>query len=149
MTCMERSHCDFVRQGFVGRTLRESSSPVAETLLFAARIPLYVYLYAQGSPMHDRLFLALPVMNNPFGVSTYVPGHGVHGGNGAGEVRVFGLHPMQGDRRSPRSGSVSRSVLDRAGRYEDVGRARHIAGTSIVAGGDPGLRAQTGLGRLK
>jgi ApbE superfamily uncharacterized protein (UPF0280 family) len=143
MTCMSGAIADFV-----GRDLRQDSSRLivasgGDTFIHCS-LPLDVYLYAEGSPMHERLVLSLPVMNNPFGLSTYVPGHGVHAVTvvsrsacwAASYARDIGDRLVRGERL--------RAVLDRAGRYVDVGGLVIIAGESIVTGGDLILRCANG-----
>jgi ApbE superfamily uncharacterized protein (UPF0280 family) len=143
MTCMSGAIADFV-----GRDLGQDSSRLivasgGDTFIHCS-LPLDVYLYAEGSPMHERLILSLPVMNNPFGLSTYVPGHGVHAVTvlsrsacwAASYARDIGDRLIRGERL--------RAVLDRAGRYVDVGGLVIIAGESIVTGGDLVLRCANG-----
>ncbi len=143
MACMSGAIADFV-----GRDLRQDSSKLivasgGDTFIHCS-LPLDVYLYAQGSPMHERLILSLPVMNNPFGLSTYVPGQGVHAVTvlsrsacwAAAYARDVGDRLIRGERL--------RAVLDRAGRYVDVGGLVIIAGESIVTGGDLVLRCANG-----
>ncbi len=139
MSCMSGAIADFV-----GRDLRSDSSKLIVAsggdAFIHCSLPLDVYLYAEGSSMHERLVLSLPVMHNSFGISTYVPGNGFHAVTVLSRSACWAASYAKdiGDRliRSERL----RAVLDRAGRYTDMGGLIIIAGESVVAGGDLVLR---------
>ncbi len=67
---------------FVGRDLSSDSQEVVVSsggdTFVRASSPINVYLYAKGSPLHERLVLAMPQHKRPYGISTVVPGKGVH-----------------------------------------------------------------------
>jgi ApbE superfamily uncharacterized protein (UPF0280 family) len=144
MSCMSGAIADFV-----GRDLAVDSANLIVAsggdVFVRSSVPLDVYLYAQGSPMHERVVLSLPTFKKCFGISTFVPGKG-----GVHSVTVIsrsacwacafatdiGTRIAQGERLS--------SVLDRAETYTDVGGAVLIAGNTIVVGGDMVLRSANG-----
>lgn len=129
---------------FVGRDLAKESSYLIVSgggdMFIRCHFPLEVELYAQGSPLHRKLFLVLPSFKRPFGISTYVPGHGIHAvtvlsrsaGWASAFARDIGDRLVRGDRLA--------SVLDRAQTYTDVGGIVLISGNSVVVGGDLVIR---------
>ncbi|HTY21954.1 MAG TPA: hypothetical protein VMC85_02420 [Desulfomonilaceae bacterium] len=143
MTCMSGAIADFVGRDLAADSPRLIVASGGDAFIRCS-LPLDIYLYAQGSPMHEKLILALPVMSNTFGVSTYVPGHGIHAITvvsrsacwAASYARDIGDRLVRGERLG--------SVLERVGRYPDVGGVVIISGTTIVAGGDLVLRSANG-----
>ncbi len=143
MSCMGGAIADFV-----GRDLAEDSANFVVAsggdAFIRSSIPLDVYLYAQGSPLHERLVLSLPMFKKCFGVSTFVPGKGVQSVTVVSRSACWacafatdiGTRIARGERLS--------SVLDRAESYIDVGGIVLIAGATIVVGGDMVLRSADG-----
>ena len=143
MSCMSGAIADFV-----GRDLTEDSANLVVAsggdAFVRSSVPLDVYLYAQGSPMHEQLVLSLPTFKKCFGISTFVPGKGIHSvtviSRSACWACAFatdiGTRIAEGERLS--------SVLDRAENYTDVGGVVVIAGATIVVGGDMVLRSANG-----
>lgn len=143
MSCMSGAIADFV-----GRDLTEDSANLVVAsggdAFVRSSVPLDVYLYAEGSPLHERLVLSLPTFKRCFGISTFVPGKGVHSvtviSRSACLACAFatdiGTRIAEGERLS--------SVLDRAENYVDVGGVVVISGTTIVVGGDMVLRSANG-----
>jgi uncharacterized protein len=133
---------------FVGRDLSAESSNVIVSAggdaYLKCSFPLEVHLYAEGSPLHDKLVLQLPVFKRPLGISTYVPGRGIHAVTvvsrsacwASAFARDLGDRLLKGDRLG--------AVLDRAESYTDVGGIILIAGRSVVVGGDLVLRSLDG-----
>ncbi|MDR3604277.1 MAG: hypothetical protein P4L38_06570 [Syntrophaceae bacterium] len=134
MSCMSGAMADFV-----GRDLESASDTVivssgADSFIHSSN-PLDVYLHSQGSPFHDRLVLRLDKFKNVFGISTYVPGRGIHAvtvlsrsaGWAASFAKDLGMRLV--------SGESLKSALNRAEAYSDVGGLVIIAGSKIVVGG--------------
>lgn len=135
MWCMSGAMADFVGRDLLGDSQDIIVSSGGDSLIRCS-VPLEVNLYAQGSPLHEKLILAFPLLKRPFGVSTYVPGKGINAVTvisrtacwAAAYARDMGDRLARGDNPS--------EVLDRATDYRDVGGIVIIAGERIVAGGD-------------
>ncbi|HMK36714.1 MAG TPA: hypothetical protein VK463_16690 [Desulfomonilaceae bacterium] len=145
MSCMSGAIADFV-----GRDLAQDSSDMIVSsggdAYIRASAPQEVHLYAQGSPMHERLVLSLPPLKKCFGISTYVPNNKIHAvtvvSRSACWASAFavdmGLRLGRGERLA--------SVLDRARDYKDVGGIVLISGSTLVVCGDMILKAVNGKG---
>jgi len=133
---------------FVARDLAEDSANLVvssggDTSARSA-LPLDVHLYAHGSPFHEKLALTLPSFKKTFGISTFVPGKGIHAvtviSRSACWASAFaldiGIRLKAGERLS--------SVLNRVADYTDVGGVVIIAGAKIVVGGDLVLKSMNG-----
>ena len=143
MTCISGAIADFV-----GRDLGSESNNVivssAGDAYVRCSFPLEVYLYAEGSPLHEKLVLMLPAFKRPVGISTYVPGRGIHAVTvisrsacwASAFARDIGERLLKGDRLG--------AVLDRAESYTDVGGIVLIAGSRVVVGGDMLLKSIDG-----
>ncbi|GEM_PF-550698 len=107
---------------------------------------LDAYLYAEGSPLHEKLVLDLPSFDHPYGISTFVPGRGIHAVTvlsrcaawASAFARDIGTRLARGEHAS--------SVLDRVESYTEVGGLVLIAGNRVVVGGDLRLRSANGSG---
>ncbi len=135
---------------FVGRDL----SPESQEIIVASggdafiknSAPLEIRLYAAGSPWHDRLVLCMPALKKPYGISTYVPGRGIHAVTvvsrsacwAASFARDLGVRLAAGENPG--------SVMERAAGYSDVGGMIVIAGERIVVGGEMVLKSRNGAG---
>jgi len=133
---------------FVARDLAEDSANLVVSsggdTSARSTFPLDVYLYAHGSPFHEKLALTLPSFKKTFGISTFVPGKGIHAvtvmSRSACWASAFALDI--GTRL--KAGERLSSVLDRVADYTDVGGIVIIAGTKIVVGGDLVLKSMNG-----
>lgn len=146
MSCMSGAIADFV-----GRDLLLDSADLAVSsggdTFIRSSLPLDVYLYAQGSPLHEKLVLSVPAFKRPFGLSTFVPGKGIHAVTvlsrsaccASAFARDIGVRLTRGEMAS--------SVFDRARDYTDVGGFVLIAGEKIVVGGEMVLRSVNGSSR--
>ena len=143
MSCISGAIADFVGRDLFADSANLVVSSGADTCIRAG-YPLDVYLYAEGSPLHELLILALPTYKEIFGLSTYVPGRGVHAvtvmSRSACLAAAFARD--MGDRIS--AGESVTSVLNRAESYVDVGGIVLIAGSTIVVGGDLVIRSVNG-----
>lgn len=146
MACMGGAIADFV-----GRDLASDSPSIVVSSggdsFVKAGASLDVVLYAKGSPLHEKLSLALPAFQKPFGISTFVPkSKGIHAitvlSRSACLASAFARDI--GDRLA--AGESLASVLKRAEAYTDVGCIVMIAGKTIVLGGEMVLRAVNGNG---
>jgi ApbE superfamily uncharacterized protein (UPF0280 family) len=140
MSCMSGAMADFV-----GRDLSSDSLDLVVVsggdAFIKASSSLEVGLYAKGSPLHERLILALPAYENIYGVSTYVPGHGIHAVTVISRTACW-ASAFAGDLgRRLVGGESSRAALDRAAQYTDVGGIIIIAGEKVFVGGDLVLRS--------
>ena len=146
MSCMSGAIADFV-----GRDLAPDSANVIVAsggdAYIRSSYPLDVYLHAEGSPLHERLILALPAFKKTFGISTFVPGHGVHAVTVMSRSACWAASFAKdvGDRLT--AGETLSSVLNRAQAYSDVGGVILVAGQRLVAGGDMVLRCVNGAAR--
>ncbi len=146
MSCMSGAIADFVGRDLLGESPELVVSSGGDSFVRSS-VPLQVRLYAQGSPLHDRLVLDLPAFKNPYGISTYVPGRGIHAVTvisrtacwASAVARDLGVRLA---RREPTS-----AVLDIAGGYAHVGGVVLIAGTRIIAGGEISLRSVNGASK--
>ncbi|MBM3302469.1 MAG: hypothetical protein FJY85_21265, partial [Deltaproteobacteria bacterium] len=101
-------------------------------------------LYAKGSPFHDRLVLTLPTYKNVFGISTYVPGKGVHAVTVLSRTACWAAAFAQDIANRLLAGEAVGSVLNRAQSYVDVGGIVVISGRTIVVGGDLAIKPVNG-----
>jgi uncharacterized protein len=143
MTCISGAIADFV-----GRDLGSESNNVivcsGGDAYVRCSFPLEIYLYAEGSPLHEKLVVTLPAFKRPVGISTYVPGRGIHAVTvisrsacwASAFARDLGERLLKGDRLG--------AVLDRAESYTDVGGIVLIAGSRVVVGGDMILKSIDG-----
>ncbi|MEW6352082.1 MAG: hypothetical protein AB1646_23775 [Thermodesulfobacteriota bacterium] len=145
MACMSGAMADFV-----GRDLSSDSAHLIVSsggdAYVRVNAPLEVTLYAQGSPLHEKLILALPAFKRPFGISTYVPGRGIHAVTVISRSACWASAFSKdiGDRLL--SGENPHAVFDRASEYRDVGGLILIAGHRICLGGDLVLKSVDGQG---
>jgi len=148
MSCMSGAMADFV-----GRDL----APDSDSIIVASggdayvrsSFPLDVHLYAEGSPFHEHVILALPVLKKTFGISTFVPGRGVQAVTVLSRSACW-ASAFAGDIGNRlAAGEALSSVLNRAQAYSDVGGIILIAGNRIVVGGDMVLRSANGQGPAK
>jgi len=143
MTCISGAIADFV-----GRDLGSDTTNIIVAsggdAYVRCSFPLEVHLYAEGSPLHEKLVLMLPAFKRPVGISTYVPGRGIHAVTvisrsacwASAFARDMGERLLKGDRLG--------AVLDRAESYTDVGGIVLIAGARVVVGGDMVLKSIDG-----
>jgi len=143
MSCMSGAIADFVARDLAADSASLIVSSGGDTSV-RTTFPLDVRLYAQGSPFHEKLVLALPSLKKSFGISTFVPGTGIHAvtvmSRSACWASVFAMD--MGTRLT--AGERLSSVLDRVADYNDVGGIVIIAGTKIVVGGDLVLKSING-----
>ncbi len=143
MSCMSGAIADFV-----GRDLIDDSANVVVTsggdAFIRSAFPLEVHLYAEGSPFHETIVLAMPMYKHCFGISTYVPGKGIHAVTVVSRSACWASSFARdiGDRLT--SGEALASVLNRAASYTDVGGIVLVAGKTIFAGGDLVIRSANG-----
>ena len=143
MSCMGGAIADFV-----GRDLADESANLIVAsggdAFVRSAFPLEVYLYAEGSPFHEAVLLAMPAFRNCFGISTYVPGKGIHAVTVVSRSACWASSFARdiGDRLT--AGEALNSVLNRAASYTDVGGVVVIAGKTIFAGGDLVIRSANG-----
>jgi ApbE superfamily uncharacterized protein (UPF0280 family) len=143
MNCIGAAIADFVGRDLSSETANVIVSAGGDAYIRCA-FPVEVYLYAEGSPLHDKLALHLPLFKRPLGISTYVPGRGVHAVTvvsrsacwASAFARDLGDRLLKGDRLG--------AVLDRAESYTDVGGIVLIAGATVVVGGELVLRSVDG-----
>jgi ApbE superfamily uncharacterized protein (UPF0280 family) len=143
MSCISGAIADFVGRDLASDSANLVVSSGADAWV-RSNYPLDVYLYAKGSPLHERLILALPTYDRIFGIATYVPGRGVHAVTVMSRSACLAAAFARdiGDRIA--SGEPVMSVLNRAESYVDVGGIILIAGSTVVAGGDLVLRSANG-----
>jgi uncharacterized protein len=147
MACMSGAMADFVGRDLLSDSPNLVVSSGGDAFVRCSS-PIDVHLYAQGSPLHDRLILALPSFKRPFGISTFVPGRGIHAVTvlsrsacwASGFAKDIGARLARGEKPA--------SVLDRVETYNDIGGLVLIAGEKIVVGGDLVLRSANGSSRL-
>lgn len=143
MSCMSGAMADFV-----GRDLAVDSANLIVTsggdAFIKSSFPLEVYLYAGGSPLDGKIVVAMPTLKNCFGISTFVPGRGIHAitvlARSACWASAFSKDI--GDRLV--AGESLLSVLKRAEAYTGVGGIIIIAGETVVVGGEMVLRSANG-----
>jgi uncharacterized protein len=140
MTCISGAIADFVGRDLGSETHNIIVSSGGDAYVKCS-FPLEICLYAEGSPLHEKLVVKLPALKLPVGVSTYVPGRGIHAVTvisrsacwASAFARDMGERLLKGDRLG--------AVLDRAETYTDVGGVVLIAGSRVVVGGDMILRS--------
>jgi uncharacterized protein len=145
MACMSGAVADFV-----GRDLAEDSANLVVSSGGDSSVrctePLDVYLYAEGSPHHDKLALALPSFKKSFGLATYVPGRGIHAVTVLSRTACWASAFAKDIGNRLVAGDTLSSVLDRIETYKHVGGAILISGTKVVVGGDFVLKSVNGGG---
>jgi uncharacterized protein len=143
MTCISGAIADFVGRDLGSETTNIIVASGGDAYVRCS-FPLEVHLYAEGSPLHEKLVLMLPAFKRPVGISTYVPGRGIHAVTvisrsacwASAFARDMGERLLKGDRLG--------AVLDRAESYTDVGGIVLIAGARVVVGGDMVLKSIDG-----
>ncbi len=143
MACISGAIADFVGRDLAGDSPDLVVSSGGDAYIQCSG-PLEVALHAEGSPLHDRLILALPTFKKPFGMSTYVPGKGVQSVTVLSRSACWASAFAQDIGTRLARGESSASVLDRAEGYQDVGGLVLIAGHKIILGGDLVLRSENG-----
>ncbi|MFC1834392.1 hypothetical protein ACFL2Q_06625 [Thermodesulfobacteriota bacterium] len=143
MGCMGGAIADFV-----GRDLISDSTDVVVTsggdTFIRSSAPIDVALYAEGSPLHEKMTLTVPVLKRPHGISTFVPGKGIHAVTVWSRTACWAsAYSRDIGRRLVRGESTS-SVLDKASTYEGVAGIILIAGDKMVVGGEMALRWSNG-----
>ncbi len=139
MSCMSGAMADFVGRDLVGESADVVVSSGGDTFV-ASTVPLDFYLYAMGSPLHEKLVLSLTAFKKPFGISTLVPGNGIQAVTvvsrsacwASAFAKDIGVRLTRGEHPS--------SVFDRVRSYSGVGGIVLIAGRKMVVGGDLVLR---------
>jgi len=143
MSCMSGAMADFV-----GRDLATDSANLIVAsggdAFIRSSFPLEAFLCAAGSPHHEKLALVLPSLRNCFGISTYVPGKGIHSVTVLSRSACWASSFARdlGDRLT--AGETLSAVLNRAAAYSDVGGIVVVAGPTIVAGGDLVIKSTNG-----
>jgi uncharacterized protein len=143
MSCLGGAIADFV-----GRDLSADSANIVVSSggdsFIRSSHPLEIRIYAEGAPAHDKLILAVPAYKHCFGISTFVPGGGVHSvtviSRSASWASAFASDI--GSRLA--GGEKLASVMNRAADYTDVGGVILIIGDKIVVGGELVLRSVNG-----
>ncbi len=146
MTCMSGAMADFVGRDLSG----ESPSLIVSSggdAFVRVNCPLQVILYAQGSPLHEKLVLALPLLKRPFGISTYVPGRGIHAVTVLSRSACWASAFSRDIGNRLLAGETPDSVFDRVAAYQDVGGVILIAGNRICLGGDMVVKSVDGQDR--
>jgi len=145
MSCISGAVADFV-----GRDLSEESANIVVCsggdAFIKSNYPLDVYLHAKGSPLHERLVISLPTHKRVFGISTLVPGRGIHAVTVLSRTACWAASFAQDVANRLLAGETVSSVLNRAQSYTDVGGLVLIAGSKVVVGGDLVLRSANGEG---
>ena len=143
MACMSGAMADFVGRDLMPQSPVLVVSSGGDTFVKSST-PIDIYVYAKGSPLHNKLILQLPGARNIFGVSTYVPGKGIQAvtvlSRTAGWASAFAKD--LGSRLD--SGESLKSALNRAEAYSDVGGVVIISGDQVVFGGSLNVRCLNG-----
>lgn len=143
MSCMSGAMADFV-----GRDLAVDSANLIVAgggdAFIKSSFPLEIYLYAGGSPLDGKIVIAMPTFKNCFGISTFVPGRGIHAITVLARSACWASSFSKdiGDRLV--AGESLPSVLKRAEAYTGVGGIVIIAGETVVVGGEMVLRSADG-----
>ncbi|MFH0821665.1 MAG: hypothetical protein V2B18_02855, partial [Pseudomonadota bacterium] len=143
MSCVSGAMADFVARDLAQDSPEIIVSSGGDSFVRTSS-PLDVYLYAMGSPLHDRLVLAIPAFKRPYGISTYSPGKGIHSVTVVSRSACWASSFARdlGDRLG--RGENTSAVLDRAAGYQDVGGMIFISGNRVVLGGDLVLKSSDG-----
>jgi ApbE superfamily uncharacterized protein (UPF0280 family) len=145
MSCMSGAIADFV-----GRDLSPDSPDLVVSsggdTFIRCNLPLQVYLYAQGSPLHEKLILALPAFKRPFGISTFVPGKGINAVTVVSRSACWASAIAMDIGVRLTRGELPASVFDRVQGYDGVGGVVLIAGEKLFVGGELVLRSSNGSG---
>jgi len=139
MSCMSGAMADFV-----GRDMAADSPDLVVSSggdsFIRSSFPVDVYLYADGSPLHEKLVLSLPAFKRPFGISTIVPGKGVHAVTVLSRSACWASAFAKDIAMRLTRGENPSSVFERVKNYSGVGGVVVIAGEKIVVGGEMVLR---------
>jgi len=143
MSCLGGAIADFVGRDLSADSANIIVSSGGDSFIKSA-YPLDIHIYAGGSPMNEKLILALPAYKGCFGVSTYAPGGGFDSitviSRSACWASAFaadiGIRLVGGEKLG--------SVLNRVADYTDVGGVIIISGSRIVVGGEMVLRSANG-----
>jgi ApbE superfamily uncharacterized protein (UPF0280 family) len=143
MLCMSGAIADFVGRDLVGDSQNIIVSSGGDSFVRSS-LPLEVYLYAQGSPLHDKLVLSLPQLKKTFGIGTYAPNKGINAITVLSRSACWASAYATDMGLRLAAGEDLNSVLDRAQNYGDVGGIIIVSGSRITAVGDMMLRACDG-----
>jgi ApbE superfamily uncharacterized protein (UPF0280 family) len=143
MCCMSGAMADFVGRDLAGETEDIVVSSGGDSFIRCA-VPLEIHLYAYGSPLHEKLALILPAFKRPFGVSTFVPGGGVHAVTVVSRSACWAASVARDIGVRLAGGEPAGSALDRLENRTDVAGVILIAGKRIVVAGDLVIRAENG-----
>jgi uncharacterized protein len=143
MACMSGAIADFVGRDLGGDSPNLIVSSGGDAFV-RVNCPLDVCLYAQGSPLHEKLVLALPLLKRPFGISTYVPGRGIHAVTVISRSACWASAFSRDIGNRLLAGENPDAVLDRVAKYQDVAGVILIAGNKICLGGDLVLKSADG-----
>lgn len=143
MACMSGAMADFV-----ARDLLDDSSDIVVAsggdAFIKCSTPVDVELFALGSPLNEKITLALPAFKRPLGISTYAPGKGLHSVTVLSRSACWasGFSTDIGNRLL--KGESPDSVLDRVAGYDDIGGIIIISGKKLVVGGDFAIKSKNG-----
>lgn len=143
MSCMSGAIADFVARDLAVDSANIIVSSGGDSSVRSS-FPLDVYLYAGGSPLHDKLVLALPSFRKPFGIATYVPEKGLDAVTVVSRSACWASAFAKDMGTRSANGEQLHVVLDRAAGYVDVGGIVAIAGKRMILGGELVLRSQNG-----
>ncbi len=135
MCCMSGAIADFVCRDLANESPELIVSSGGDSAIRSLNA-LYVKLYAQGSPLHGRLKVALRGLKKPFGISTYVPKQGAH------SVTVLSRSSAWASAFSTdmglriAAGKSLRATLDRCAEYTDVGGVLVVNNSILLLVGD-------------
>lgn len=143
MACMSGAVADFVGKDLAADSQNIVVSSGGDTYVRATS-EMEVHLHAKGSPFHYKLALKLPEYNYPFGVSTYVPGKGIHAVTVLSRSACWASAFARDVGSRLAGGEAPSSVLERARQYSDVGGLVLISGMRVILGGDLTLKSVNG-----
>ncbi len=135
MSCMSGAMADFVGRDLLAESTDLVVSSGGDTFIRSS-VPLNVIVHAKGSKFHERLQLSLPPLKNCFGVSTYVPGKGIHSVTVVSRSACWASAYALDIGTRLEKGSKPTDVFERAETYRDVGGLIVVAGAKIVVGGE-------------
>jgi hypothetical protein len=143
MACMSGAMADFV-----GKDLAPDSQDLVVSSggdsYVRSTCPMEVQLHAKGSPNHMKLAIDLPKYANPFGISTYAPGKGIHSVTVLSRSACWASAFARDLGSRLARGEDSSETLKRAENYSDVGGVVLICGARVILGGDLTLKSVNG-----
>jgi uncharacterized protein len=143
MSCMSGALADFIGRDLFADSPDLIISSGGDSFVHTSR-PLQVHMYAEGSPLHDKIILSLPILKKSFGISTYVPSGTAHAVTVISRTASWAsAYSTDIGMRIIRGESLA-AILERAEKFPDIGGIAIITSNKLIVLGDMILIGKNG-----